>query len=184
MTKYYIEVDENGFVEGWSTTVFSEDVIEIETDINTDEFYYYRMTEDKELIYDDSKILQVLKEDKKNTVLRVVDMKRYSDLNITIDDVEYTWKASEMNRTFLEKSYELMSKVSLRDGVLFNMTDDNNQLVSLKLNSRNIQELWLLVFLRDEELNKKAVEVTDMIESIDNLDKLREFNVSDEFSQV
>lgn len=169
----HIEIDDNGFLTGFGSAK-TETSIEISEEVFDKEkqnlFSLYKLV-DGELLYDES---NALLEVKNNKILELQNesQKRNSDgFDILLDGEKYIFRNTNSNKSFLQKVYEMCNSNLIKESSIKLVNDKGNEIVK-NVNIANINELWLLSYLHEEDLNKHFREV--LMPLIENANTIKE----------
>lgn len=151
----HIEIDENGFLTGFGS-IETETSIPLSTDYFDSEkqqlFSLYRWN-GEELIYDESQALSVIKNNKIRDLQNESQKRNNEGFQIELEGDIYTFKNTNSNKSFLQKVYEMCSNNLIKESSIKLVNSNGNEIVKT-VNVSNINELWLLSYLHEEDLNK------------------------------
>lgn len=177
MRTIYVEVNDEGYVEGWGSNLSGNSNIHSVTIEDNDQFFYKNSLNFKysngSLVFDEDKELHNAKLAKKDEMLTACNYEKNLPLTFKLDNENYFAQpltAEELNETILPLLSGLTETVPLE---LVKVSDDVQ--VTLQVGYSVIKNLYDYTNLINEYLNKKLeVDVFKMIDEATTFEEVEE----------
>lgn len=177
MRTIYVEVNDEGYVEGWGSNLSGNSNIHSVTIEDNDQFFYKNSLNFKysngSLVFDEDKALHNAKLAKKDEMLTACNYEKNLPLTFKLDNENYFAQpltAEELNETILPLLSGLTETVPLE---LVKVSDDVQ--VTLQVGYSVIKNLYDYTNLINEYLNKKLeVDVFKMIDEATTFEEVEE----------
>ncbi|BBE37103.1 hypothetical protein PHIEF17H_0340 [Enterococcus phage phiEF17H] len=177
MRTIYVEVNDEGYVEGWGSNLSGSNNIHSVTIEDNDQFFYKNSLNFKysngSLVFDEDKALHSAKLAKKDEMLTACNYEKNLPLTFKLDNENYFAQpltAEELNETILPLLSGLTETVPLE---LVKVSDDVQ--VTLQVGYSVIKNLYDYTNLINEYLNKKLeVDVFKMIDEATTFEEVEE----------
>lgn len=168
----YVYVEPDGFVSGWSSSEQEGTyLIENPPEGFITSFPQYKYVEG-ELILDQSKVLSQSKIEMIQSIKERAEQE--NRVKIILNEESYYFVNNASNKSFLQKSFSLMSDGLIKT-TMFNLLNQDEEEVVIELNKNNVHELWLLTFLKEEDTNKELKTNIEFVESIQTIEELEAY---------
>ena len=182
----YVQLDDDNFIEGWGTSKMENSIMiqkdKMEDDIKL-RFRSYRYDYKTETFIKDEK--KAISDTKTQIIFdfnNLVKEKNNEGFKVTINGELLTFKNTDSNRSFLQKSYSMMESGLINSATMKFINENGNEVPKI-VSGATIYEIWILSFMHEDELNKHFNEV--IMPQIENAKTLEELNnITWEGSQV
>lgn len=176
--KVYLFLDEDGFCKGWGS---NEEDNSVPYELNNEEilsgimkYRYYNGV----LIYDETKALINAKQ---HRIFRAKDQladKLTKGFSIILNGEEYIFPYDDESKAYLNKVSDLV-KSGLLNEATFKLKKGDEE-VTISVDKVNINELWLLSFLHEEECQKVYSTYLNQVNEAKSLSQIQKVKFGEE----